>query len=140
MKSIEMGRAMLQQSYQRLKTAKRALEERVYAYTVRAAQECVELSLKAALRVMGIEYPKKHDVSRVLRKTKNRFPKWFDVGGYASISRELSEKRGLAVYGDELRMIPATILFDEEEAKKAYGEAARVYEACEKLIKAIEAP
>lgn len=134
-----MGRTLLQQSYYRLKTAGRASEEGAYAYAIRAAQECVELSLKAALRVMGIEYPKRHDVSRVLMKTKNRFPGWFDVEGYASIGRELFEKRELAIYGDELRMIPATVLFDEDEAKKAYGEAARVYEACEKLMRAVEA-
>jgi HEPN domain-containing protein len=39
-----------------------ALVEGNYPYTVRLSQECVELSLKAVLKAVGIEYPKIHDV------------------------------------------------------------------------------
>jgi len=137
LKNVEMSKAMLQQAFQRLKTANMALEDREYAYTVRSAEECVELSLKAALRALGIEYPKKHDVSRVLKRTKNRFPEWFDLEEFATINRELSEKREPAMYGNELKMIPATVLFTEEEAKNALQKARKVYEACEKLINSL---
>jgi HEPN domain-containing protein len=34
----------------------------------------VELSLKAALKIVAVEYPKKHDVSDVLIQVRNRFP------------------------------------------------------------------
>jgi HEPN domain-containing protein len=48
----------------RLITAERANSNGNYSYAVRSSQECVELSLKAALRAVGVECPRKHDVSR----------------------------------------------------------------------------
>ncbi|MBS7645703.1 HEPN domain-containing protein [Candidatus Bathyarchaeota archaeon] len=77
---------MLEQAYSRLKTARIALKDGNHAYTVRSSQECVELSLKAALRLVGVEYPKKHDVSRVLLMNKEKFPEWFAVEKLAEIS------------------------------------------------------
>jgi len=138
LKSIDMSRAMLQQALQRLKTVKMAMRDKGYAYAVRSAQECVELSLKAALRGLGIEYPKKHDVSKVLKRVKNRFPEWFEAETFASISKELTEKREPAMYGDELRMIPTSTLFDRGDAEEALKKAERVYRASEKLIKTLE--
>jgi HEPN domain-containing protein len=106
-----------------------------YAYTVRCSQECVELSLKAALRLVGVEYPKKHDVSRVLLLARKRFPNWFRVEDFAKISRALSEMREPAMYGDELRLVPSTELFTKEHAAKALAEASEAYKACSRLLK-----
>ena len=106
-----------------------------YAYTVRTSQECVELSLKAALRLAGVEYPKKHDVSRVLLLARRRFPNWFKVESFAKTSRALAEMREPSMYGDELRFVPSTELFTKEHAARALAEANEVYKACSKLLK-----
>jgi HEPN domain-containing protein len=49
-----------------LKEARNAYAEGDFPTTIRRSQESVELSVKAALRLLGIEYPRKHDVSDVL--------------------------------------------------------------------------
>jgi len=43
--------------------AQGALNEKAFNMVVRRAQEAVELALKGALKAMGIDYPKVHDVS-----------------------------------------------------------------------------
>ncbi|MEM2843060.1 MAG: HEPN domain-containing protein [Candidatus Bathyarchaeia archaeon] len=58
MKTTDISFSMLEQARSRLKTARIALKDKNYAYSVRSSQECVELSLKASLRLLGIEYPK----------------------------------------------------------------------------------
>lgn len=134
MRNIDISASMLEQARSRLKTARTALKDKNYAYTVRSSQECVELSLKAVLRLMGIEYPKKHDVSRVLLMNKWRFPEWFPTERFAEISLTLAEKREPAMYGNELRMIPASTLFDEEQANEALRDAERVYNVSLRLL------
>ena len=53
-----MARAYIEEAKRRIRTVKIALEEHAYAYCIRQSQEAVELSLKAALRLVGIELPK----------------------------------------------------------------------------------
>ena len=138
MRSVEVGASMLEQAYSRLKTARAALKDRNYAYTVRSSQECVELSLKAALRLLGVEYPRKHDVSRVLLMNRGRFPEWFTVEKFAEMSMALAEKREPAMYGDDLRMMPASSLFGEEDAKEALRNAEHVYRDSVKLLNEVK--
>lgn len=135
MKTTQMASSMLKQATLRLKAATMGIKYRGYAYTVRTSQECVELSLKAALRLVGVEYPKKHDVSRVLLLARKRFPNWFRVEDFAKISRALAEMREPAMYGDELRLVPSTELFKKAHAVKALTEANEVYKACSRLLK-----
>jgi len=135
MKTTHMASSMLQQAELRLKAAAMGIKSKGYAYAVRSSQECVELSLKAALRLVGVEYPKKHDVSRVLLLAKKRFPNWFRVENFAKVSRALAEMREPAMYGDELRFVPSTELFTSEHAAKALTEANEVYRACSRLLK-----
>ena len=42
-----------------------ALQEDDFNMVVRRAQDSVELTLTGALKIMGIEYPKVHDVGKV---------------------------------------------------------------------------
>ena len=135
MKTTHMASSMLQQAGFRLKAAAMAIKWRGYAYAVRSSQECVELSLKAALRLVGVEYPKKHDVSRVLLMARRRFPEWFRVEDFAKIGRALSEMREPAMYGDELRFVSSTELFTKRHAAKALAEAKEIYKACSGLLK-----
>jgi len=131
----EIAASMLEQAAQRLTTIKTSTEIGGYAYAVRSAQECVEMSLKAALRTVAIEYPKRHDVSAVLLQVRARFPNWFSTEEFAEVSRELVEKRAPAMYGDDLKMLPASQLFTREDAQKAAGQAQRIYDACVRLLK-----
>lgn len=126
---------MLEQAALRLVTIKTSIEMGGYAYAVRSAQECVEMSLKAALRTVGIEYPKKHDVSAVLPQVRTRFPDWFATEEFAEVSRELAEKRAPSMYGDDLKMLPASQLFTREDAQKAAGQAQRIYDGCTRLLR-----
>lgn len=139
MRTVDMAKAMLEQAAQRLEAVRMALSMKGYAYAVRSAQECVELSLKAALRLVGVEYPKKHDVSKVLLIERRRFPPWFNVEEFAEVCRSLAEKREPAMYGDELRMIPSTELFTEQDAVAALNQAARICSSCLKLLNELSA-
>jgi len=131
----EIAASMLEQAAQRLTTIKTSTEMGGYAYAVRSAQECVEMSLKAALRTVGIEYPKKHDVSAVLLQVRARFPDWFAIEEFAEASRELAEKRAPSMYGDDLKMLPASELFTREDAQKAAGQAQKIHDTCVRLLR-----
>lgn len=79
--------------------------------------------------MIGVEYPKKHDVSIVLEEVSGRFPSWFRdvVAQMARISSKLAGKRSLAMYGDEL--------FGEGNATGATEEAELVFGNVEKLLR-----
>jgi hypothetical protein len=53
------------------------------------------------LKLVGIEYPKKHDVSDVLSAMIDRFPDWFrdQVPKMAESNKILTKKRESALYG-----------------------------------------
>ncbi|WP_237698286.1 HEPN domain-containing protein [Thermoproteus uzoniensis] len=94
-----------------------------YPYAVRQCQEAVELLLKAALRIVGIEPPKWRDVGPILRGDK--FPRWFreHVDRLASISRRLRKERELAMYGDEDSGVPPEELYTAEDAEQYLRDA-----------------
>ena len=72
--NISMARSYIKQAEERWKHAKEAFESGNYPYTIRQCQEAVELSLGAALRLVGIEPPKVHDVGPTLRRNRDKFP------------------------------------------------------------------
>ena len=130
----------LRRAKARIIDAKSALNRGDYPEVVRYSQECVELSLKAALRLIGIEYPKVHDVSDVLSEYRDRFPLWFRnlIDELSIISSELALARGPSMYGDEERGIPPSELFSREDAEEALRKAMKVFELCSKLAGQIE--
>ena len=73
MNNLDMARSHLRQAAERVRHAEEALANGNYPY-VRQCQEAVELALKAALRMVGVEPPKWHDVGPVLRRERGRFP------------------------------------------------------------------
>jgi HEPN domain-containing protein len=137
MRTDAMALAYIEQARSRLRTAKLALKGGDHPFTVRQSQECVELSLKAALRIYGIEYPKEHDVRELLLEVRERFPRWFaeQVEKFGEISSRLARDRGPSMYGDEERGIPPSELFDREKARAALADAEFVHHACRKLLK-----
>ncbi len=125
MNNLELAKSNLRQAMERLRHAREALETGNYPYVVGQSQEAVELALKAALRLAGIEPPKWHDVGPVLRREKSRFPGWFQnlIDRLASISRSLRKERELAMYGDEEAGIPAEELYIRYDAEQALEQA-----------------
>lgn len=124
----------------RVDTAKRALEEGEYAYCVRQCQEAVELSLKASLRVKGVEYPKFHDVGDVLIQVKEMYPEWFvaEVERLAFITRRLVERREPSFYGiGEAGLSPREVI-TSEIAEETLRDAIFVYDTCKKLIEELK--
>jgi HEPN domain-containing protein len=96
----------------------------------------VELSLKAALKIVAVEYPKKHDVSDVLIQVRNRFPEWFqrEIDFMANTSRTLAKKRSISMYGDETFALSPEELVSGEEARIAVENAKKTYSLCRKLL------
>jgi len=87
----------------RLRAVDVLFEGESWADVVRESQEAVELTLKGLLRACGIEPPRIHDVSDVLRAERERLPKPLreEVERLARISRDLRRDRELAFYGAE---------------------------------------
>lgn len=52
-----LAKDYLKQADIRLNTAKRVINENMYAYAIRQSQEAVELALKGAMRLIGIDFP-----------------------------------------------------------------------------------
>ncbi|RLF16768.1 MAG: DNA-binding protein [Thermoprotei archaeon] len=130
-----LGEAYLEDAEYSLEECKRALERGYYHRAVRRAQECVELCLKAILRLFGVEYPRSHDVSSSLLRIRNRLPEWFkrELDFIVEVSTSLALQRAPSFYGDEYRRIPARRLFKKEDAERALSMATRVLELARKL-------
>lgn len=137
MKMSELAKDYLKRAKSRLLSSEAAFSREEYPDVVRHSQECVEFSIKAILRLVGIEYPKKHDVSDVMLEVKEAFPEWLqkDLNRMAKISKKLAMEREPSVYGEEEKGIPPSKLFGEKEADVALSEAREVYERCEKFFK-----
>jgi HEPN domain-containing protein len=135
--SYELARSNVRQAEDRLTTARIALERGNYPYAVRQAQECVELSLKACLRLVGIEPPKWHDVGPIIRRERENFPEWFKehVERIVSVSRSLRKERELAMYGDEESKISPEELYTRFDAEKTIEDAGFVLEIARRLLR-----
>ena len=68
MTSTRMGRRYIEEAGSRVELVGIALQRKLWATVVREAQECVELFLKGALRLVAVEPTRTHDVGEVLRR------------------------------------------------------------------------
>jgi HEPN domain-containing protein len=136
LKLLKVAKSYLRQAKARLKDAKEAFLESNYPYAVRLSQECVELSLKAVLKAVGIEYPKIHDVSDIMAEVENRFPNWFrtEMEFLRESSKILVKKRELSLYGGEEAFLTPNEVINRKDARDATTRAEKTYGLCEKLI------
>ncbi|MBC7092218.1 MAG: HEPN domain-containing protein [Nitrososphaeria archaeon] len=136
MKLARLAEDYFRRASVRVKSAELAYSEKSYPDVVRYSQECVELSLKAALRAVGVEYPKEHDVGRILKAVKERFPEWFrkEIEKVSEISRDLVDKRSPSLYGIETLGKTAEDIFDKEDAEKALSDAKYVLSLVNRLL------
>jgi HEPN domain-containing protein len=107
-----------------------------YPDVVREGQDIVELVLKGALRFVGVDPPKRHDVHRVLVRFVDRFPgEWRETVDELRTSLDrLSRERGPAFYGDEEANVSASELFGEEDARRALSVVDRLLELYGRLL------
>jgi HEPN domain-containing protein len=133
-----MGRQYIEEARGRLEIVQIAADRGLWATVVRESQECVELFLKGALRLVAIEPARTHDVAEALRREASRFPDWFrsQVEFLASISTEMAGDRGIAFSGDERQDLGPQDLFDQDDAQRALGNARFVANLCIRLLDA----
>jgi HEPN domain-containing protein len=136
MRTDEMAKSYLRRAESRRIAAKAALDREAFPDVVRYSQEVVEMSLKAVLRAVGIEYPRDHEVSTVLLAEKKRLPPDLadDLARLTGISSKLLDARGPAMYGDEESGIPPEELFNREDAEASLRDARDVYRTCQGAI------
>jgi len=129
LRTDKMAQDFLRRAKARLTDAGAALKRGDYPDAVRYSQECVELSIKACLRIIGVDYPKVHDVGDVLEHYKDSFPEWLrnEIPQIRRISRNLYQKRGPSVYGIEREGKTASELFTKKDAQEALQNAEKVY-------------
>lgn len=136
MKLTKLAEDYIRRARVRVKSAELAYSDREFPDVVRYSQECVEFSLKACLRIVGIEYPKEHDVGRILKSTSDRFPEWFkdEIEKLRDISEDLTSKRAPSMYGIESAGKAPSDIFDERDANEALLDAKYVLNVAERLL------
>lgn len=138
MNTEAMAKAYLEDAEYSLNEAKAAHKEGIHHRAARRAQECTELSLKATLRLVGVEYPRQHEVSIVLNEIaeRKRLPQWFTsaLPEIGLISKRLAEERGPAFYGEERAFIPPISLYGEKDETRAITDTGRVFSLGRKLF------
>ena len=132
-----MALSYLKGAKSRLESGRRAFDANEFPYVIRQSQECVELCLKSALRFVGIEPPKWHDVGFILKRECDRFPEWFKKGieKLAFISKRMRREREPSMYGDEDLSLTPDELYSEYDARVSLEDAEFVYKKCEELMK-----
>ena len=140
MKLANLAQDYMKRAKVRLRDALTSYSSGDYPDVVRYSQEAVELSLKACLRAVGVEYPKEHDVSRVLKATSDRFPEWFkqEISRLCDISADLSSKRAPSLYGLEAIGKAPSEIFNKPDAYEALSNAKHVFGIAEKFLKEIK--
>lgn len=136
MTSDRLARDYLRRAHVRRRALDALFSPGGYPDVVRGSQDLVELILKGALRFVGFEPPKRHDVHRVMDAVADRLtPEWRQalVELRDALDR-LAADRGPAFYGDEAEGIPASDLFGEPEARAAMAVVDRLLDLYERLL------
>ncbi|MEW6003020.1 MAG: HEPN domain-containing protein [Nitrospirota bacterium] len=123
MTNISLAQSYIKKANDRVDILDLLFAKGAYSDVVREAQEIVELALKGILRYIGIEPPKWHDVSSVLKENKALLPPKLvkELPKITRISKRLRKERELAFYGDE-DFIP-TEEYDAKDAQDAIRDA-----------------
>ncbi len=109
---------------------KNAIQDNDYNIAVRRAQEVVELGLKGALKLLGVDYPKVHDVGPMfvqqVRQKKPAALSDVSLRRVEAISLQLSQIRTLSFYFEHG--------YSKEEAETTSAEAEFVLAEIRKLL------
>lgn len=121
MTSDRIARDYLKRARLRRRALDTLLQGEGFADVVREAHEVAELVLKGALRFVGVDPPKRHDVRGTVVREIARFPEAWraELARLADQASALAAERGHAFYGDETALVGASELFGAGEAQKA---------------------
>jgi HEPN domain-containing protein len=106
-----------------------AIENEDWNLAVRRAQEIVELSLKGALKFLGVDYPKVHDVGYVFIKEAKNKGMQLSEDNFMKIqeaSKWLTEARASAFYAEKN--------YSKDDALRAYEDAVFVIQTIKNVI------
>jgi len=132
MTNLEKGKKLIGESEELLKESKRAYQSSLYNITVRRSQETVELALKGLLVILGIEYPKIHDVGMVFYEQviiKGVKIEEKDLEKIKFISSRLVKEREASFYMERD--------YDKEETEEALEDAEFVFSKINQLVKSV---
>lgn len=97
----------------------------------------MELAIKATLRLLGRDYPKKHEVGSLLEATlQNLSPPQEILNALPEIKRislNLVLKRGPAFYGDEATLKTPEQLYTRKDAEEAIRYAEYTLKICREI-------
>ncbi|MGP8071172.1 MAG: HEPN domain-containing protein [Candidatus Bathyarchaeia archaeon] len=132
MKTTNMAKDYAERAQWSLKEAEDALRNGKNAICVRRSQEALELSAKAVLRRLAIEYPREHDVSEAMNTAAPKLPPYLanHVEELKTMLTELARVRGPAFYGYETEGIPASQAFTPEYSSKTLEKTRLLVELC----------
>lgn len=136
MTSDRIARDYLQQAQARRIAVEALFTARAYPAVVRESHDVVELVLKGALRFVGVEPAKRHDVHDLVEQFINRFPiEWGEaVRELGPALTQLAQDRAPAFYGRESEDIPPSELFVEADARRAMAVADRLLDLYTRLL------
>jgi hypothetical protein len=122
MRNADLAADYLQRAAVRLRALDVLYGAGSWADVVREAQEIVELTLKGLLRTCGVDPPRLHDVSDVLRAESERLPTEIrdQLDTLTEISRDLRRDRELAFYGAE-DLTPSGFYTEKDAARARDG-------------------
>ena len=134
MNNLETSQGAMKRGSSWYQGAIRAFEDERWDDVIYSFQMSVEQALKAILILFGIEYPKKHDVSKIyLSLKKHSIPKWFleKIDFHAHILEDLIKIRGIAAYG---YVKGITKDHFKDDASKYKEPVKEIIDDCNKLI------
>jgi HEPN domain-containing protein len=101
--NIRLGQSYVERAVARLPFLRQMQAAGLHADVVGESQEVVERALKGVLRIIGVDPPKQHDVSKQLAAQRDRLPRTVaaNLREIRRFSKRLRRERELAFYGDE---------------------------------------
>jgi HEPN domain-containing protein len=133
MNNFNTGDSLLSAARELYDEMLRAYERGSWNIVVRRAQEIVELSLKGLLKMMGVEYPKIHDVGGIFGRICVNMNIEIDPEELAQlkhISSDLAEARAPAFYMERE--------YSKDDADRAKADARKVLDFAKLLTKELE--
>jgi hypothetical protein len=138
--ATSVRRTLAQEYFEKARVRRLALDvfllHGAHADVVRESQELVELLLKGLLRKMGLDPPRWHDVSSVLKDNEDMLPEEVRVvlPRIVKLSSRLRRDRELSFYGDE-DYLPSEN-FGLDESAEALGDCDFLLALLESHLKA----
>jgi hypothetical protein len=124
----------------KLENGLRSFDERDYIEALKSFYESSKYAGKAVGLTYGLDYTKKYDVGKYLKKNKNIFPEWFarEIDATAEVIDSLEKNRPKVVVF--LVAQPMWYMYEyspeeyEAKAKKLYPKIKKTIENCLKLV------